>query len=199
MKQIAGFKAALQHIALPLWDQGLNNLAIYPVAGLGPSIDLDNTWLIPIDPLFLPREMPLFHPSTWDREYKVFLDRFREEIVQNYEAYRDFRGNPRTHDGRKIAIEEFEANIFQVSWISGYAGGYKQMGIENVPPVGSLLRKISDDTDRQWLALFKRNPHWLKVLDEIPISETPELLLTRIKEMQECFYPSHPRGHYPYL
>ena len=198
-RQLKGFRRALGHIAIPIWTQGLDNLALYPIAGLGPSIDFDNTWLVPIDPSFLPQEIPLFHPSSWRQEYADFLNEVINNVFQVYDAYKDFRRNPRTNGGCKVALEELEATLFQTAWISGYAGGYEQEGVAHVPPIQNLLRKTGERPNNQWLALFRRHARWLKVMHEIPISKDPGRLLLLVKQMQEHFYPSHPLGHYPYL
>jgi len=196
--QIKGFNAILHELIVPLWETGYENIAVYPIAGLGPSIDFHNVWLVPIDPNALPSEKPLFHPSTWLPQYRTLLTNFRA-IVSQYAAYRDFRHNPRTGSGQKVAIEELEPTWFQTSWISGYAGGYNKAGIRNVPPIRDLLRRLSRTLDRQWGALFHRHRHWQQVLNQIPVAQNPQLLLAQIKQMNAYFYPSHPQGHYPYL
>ena len=119
--------------------------------------------------------------------------------LDSNKAYNDFRNNINTNGGKKVAIEEFEPTLFQTSWISGYAGGYRKYGVHDIPPVDILLRKTSSNPDRQWLALFRRNRRWYAVLNRIPVSKNPCTLKSLIRDMKNVFYPSHPAGHYPFL
>jgi hypothetical protein len=137
----------------PLWDRDLDAIAVYPVADLGPSVDFDNIWITPVDPSFLPDEMVMFHHDSWSTSLKEALSNFRN-AVSKYEVYKDFRNNPKTGGGRKIAIEELEPTKFQTSWISGHAGRYDQFGA-SVTPVFEILRRLSDTLDNQWKALTR--------------------------------------------
>jgi len=197
-KQLSGFNVLLDQILIPLWNKGLDNISVYPVAGLGPSIDFHNVWITPIEPTYLPEEIPFFHPKTWSPAFKNMLNNFKQKVVPNYDSYKDFRNNPKTDHGRKIAIEELEPAQFQTSWISGYAGTYDQLNM-SIPSISNVLRRLNNNPDRQWLALFKRNKNWLNVLNQIPVSSNPDNLLQLIQQMRDVFYPSHPIGHYPYL
>jgi len=197
-KQLSGFDVLLNQILISLWDKDLDNVSIYPVAGLGPSVDFHNVWIIPIEPSCLPKEIPLFHPQTWSPVFQNMLGNFKRNIVPNYYPYKDFRKNPKTDNGRKIAIEELEPTRFQTSWISGYAGAYNKLNV-NILPIANILRRLNNNLDPQWSALFKRNKNWLNVLNKIPVSSNPDDLLQLIQQMREVFYPSHPIGHYPYL
>ena len=208
-RQIEGYNVLLRKIIMPLWDRGYDNIVIYPVAGLGPSVDGDNLFIIPIDPQSLPDEIPLFHPNTWSLQFRDLVNEFTKDIVPNYSVYESFRKNPRTNEGRKIAIEELEPAAFQASWISGYAGGYDKFNV-NVIPVNNILRKLTGDvpTNPQWRrwynswtsnVLFGRSTAWRNVLDQIPVSQNPNNLLLMVQQMRNYFYPSHPIGHYPYL
>jgi len=207
--QINGYRVLLNQIIMPLWNQGFDNIAVYPVAGLGPSIDGDNLFIIPIDPQSLPNEAPLFHSSTWSSQFQNLVNHFINNIVPNYKAYDDFRRNNKTNGGRKLAIEELEPTLFQSSWISGYAGGYNQYNI-NITPINRVLRKLTEGipTDPRWRSwysswtskkLFGRSASWRSVLNQIPASNNPNELLFMVKQMNNYFYPSHPIGHYPYL
>jgi len=206
--QIKGYNVLLKSIVMPLWHEGFDNVTVYPIAGLGPSIDGDNLFIIPIDPHSLPNEVPLFHPNTWDQQFKDLVYDFVNNIVPNYEAYRDFRRNKLTKGGKKIAIEELEPTGFQSSWISGYANKYKKYNV-SVCPVDRILRKLTNDIPKNsqwkrwynsWVSgkLFGRSA-WKSVLNQIPVSKDPEDLISKVQEMKEYFYPSHPIGHYPYL
>ena len=197
--QIAGFYKLLNEVVCRSWSYGFDEVSIYPIAGLGPSIDFHNVWLTPVDPYFLPEEVPLFHPETWSKDFRNMLENFLHNIVPNNNAYNDFRNNINTNGGKKVAIEEFEPTLFQTSWISGYAGGYRKYGVHDIPPVDILLRKTSSNPDRQWLALFRRNRRWYAVLNRIPVSKNPCTLKSLIRDMKNVFYPSHPAGHYPFL
>ena len=197
-KQAAGFKTLTEKILQPLWSQGLHNVAAYPIAGLGPSIDNHSKYIIPIDPNNLPRETPLFHPSTWLSTFKNILNTFTGQIVPGNPAYTDYRRNPKTAGGTKTALEELEPTNFQTSWISGYANNYQKHKV-NPPPINQLLRKLSPYPDKQWHALFKRHKHWLKVLQQIPTAKNPQQLLQQTNQLAKHFYPSHPEGHYPHL
>lgn len=196
--QLLGFRTLSNELLLPLLEKGLDNLPIYPVAGLGPSIDFHNTWLVPIETNPLPKEIPLFHPSTWSTAFREALETFQRDIIPSYDVYQDFRNNSSTNGGRKTAIEEFEPTGFQSSWISGYAKNYEQLGV--TPPIlEGLLRKTTESRNRQWYGFFGRYSHWVQVLDSIPLAHNPTNLLELVREMGDVFYSSHPTGHYPYL
>ena len=206
--QINGYRTLLNQIIMPLWHHGFHNIAVYPLAGLGPSIDEDNLFIIPIDPQSS-NEIPLFHYSTWDPRFKRIVDHFINNIVPNYNPYQDFRRNPKTNGGRKIAIEELEPTPFQTSWISGYANKYSLFNIK-VIPIGEILRKLTNTvpTNTRWRKwynswtsrmLFGRSPKWNNVLRQIPTSNDPDNLILMVQQMNNYFYPSHPIGHYPYL
>ena len=205
--QIKGFRVALNEIIKPLWDNGFEYIALYPVAGLGPSIDLHNITIVPINPYSLPDEYPLFHPETWSHKFKLLYNEFLETIVPSYEAYRNFRNNVKTNQGKKIPLEEFEPTRFQVAWISGYAGKYQDYGLcigKDLPQISRVLRRLSSQLDKQWLGLCKIRKdrikkEWLKVLECIPVAHNPTKLRDLVEEMDKRFYPSHPKGHYPYL
>lgn len=47
--------------------------------------------------------------------------------------------------------------------------------------------------------LFGKNQKWRQVVENIPLALNPEQLIDSVKSMGEYFYPSHPKGHYPYL
>lgn len=209
VSQINGYNVLLNQIIMPLWRQGFSNIAVYPLAGLGPSIDEHNLFIIPIDPNKLPNEIPLFHDSGWDPQFRQLKDSFITNIVLNYGAYEDFRRNPITNNGKKLAIEELEPTPFQASWISGYAGGYNELNV-NIIPINRILRKLtsSTPTNPQWKRwynswtsrmLFGRSPKWSIVLRQIPTSSNSNNLLSMVQQMSNYFYPSHPIGHYPYL
>jgi len=193
--QANAYERLLKDILIPLWEDGVDNVAVYPLAGLGPSIDFHNVWLIPVEPKALPDEIPLFHRSYWSSCFKNLVNEFVDRIVPRYAVYDCFRANPRTNNGTKLAIEELEPTKFQSSWISRYANPSTH------PPLNTLLRRISNDFDNQWgsSVLFGRNRRWLQVANSIPIASNPRKLLDLVKEMNEYFYPSHPIGHYPYL
>lgn len=199
--QLKGFDAFLQKIVVPLWDKGIRNISVYPLAGLGPSIDFHNVWIVPIETLRLPQEIPLFHQSAWSPEFRNMVTNFVNNIVPAYGVYSDFRSNPKTFDGHKIAIEELEPTPFQSSWISGYAGKYNELDVTNVPSIDKILRKSDNNLDPQWCnrLLFNRYPHWRLVADKIPTANNPDIFLKSVKDMNNYFYPSHPIGHYPYL
>lgn len=187
--QYRGYQNMLKLIKFG-WDNGYSNIAIYPVAGLGPSIDYDQKYLIPIESSKLPEEVPLFHQSTWHKMFKSIYEEFVNNIVKNY-AYKEFRENPKTLYGKKLPLEELEPCFFQTSWISDYS---KNSSLD--PPLSRLLLRTSKELDQKWKGLFSKYPN---VINQIPISKDPNRLLGKVKEMQEYFYPSHPKGHYPYL
>ncbi len=195
--QQKGFNVLLNDIIQPLWNQGLHNVAIYPIAGLGPTIDTHNKWLIPIDPSKLPQETPLFHQSTWSSNFQDMINYFINTVASNNQAYTDFRNNPFTDQGTKIALQELEPERFQSSWISGYAGGYKGLNLK-ISPIDTILRKMSS-SNLGWLEFFGRYPHWRNVINQIPAVKKPINLLTLIQSMNTVFYPAHPTGHYPSL
>jgi len=207
--QINGYNVLLNQIIIPLWHQGFSNIAIYPLAGLGPSIDKHNLFIIPIDQNKLPNETPLFHDSEWDLQFRQLRDNFINNVVPNYGAYEDFRRNPLTNNGEKLAIEELEPTPFQASWISGYADGYNELNV-NIIPISRILRKLANDTptNPQWekwynswtsRMLFGKSDRWRDILNQIPTSNNPNNLLLMVQQMNDYFYPSHPLGHYPHL
>ena len=207
--QINGYKVLLNQIITPLWRQGFENIAVYPLAGLGPSIDQHNLFIIPIDPKQPSNELPLFHHSTWSQQFRQLIDDFINNIVFSYSAYNDFKRNPKTNRGKKLAIEELEPASFQASWISGYAGKYNKFNITPIP-LNRILRRLTNNIHinprwekwyNSWTSrvLFGRSPKWRNVLNQIPVSNNPNNLLLKVQQMKEYFYPSHPKGHYPYL
>ena len=185
----------LNKILIPLWDEGIDNTALFPIAGLGPSIDFHNTWIIPIETSILPDEVPLFHKSCWAQSFSQLVNEFINHIVPQYKTYHAFRTNPKTNNGKKLAIEELEPTKFQASWISRYTDKKAQ------PPIYTLLRKTDINADKQWASgfLFGRKLEWNSIAEAIPVASNPKRLLELVKEMNEYFYPSHPIGHYPYL
>jgi len=193
--QISAYNTLLNKILIPLWESGIDNVALYPIAGLGPSIDFHNTWIIPIENSILPEEVPLFHKSQWAKPFSDLVLQFINCIVPRYRTYDDFRNNPKTNHGKKLAIEEFEPTKFQASWISRYTDKRAQ------PPIHILLRKTDEYADKQWMSkvLFGRKQEWKNVAKAIPLASNPKKLLELVREMNEYFYPSHPVGHYPYL
>jgi organic radical activating enzyme len=195
--QAAGYRVLLDKVVRPAWESGADNVAVYPVAGLGPSIDFHNTLIVPIDPLRLPDEYPLFHKLTWSNPFRTLVDEFTSSVVQA-RAYADYRANPKTGGGKKIPLEELEPTRFQTSWMSRYSKpGYKGQ------PLLALLRKTSQELDRQWGALTRGPkgiiPERVTLLNSVPLSKDPQALLDKVNEMSEYFYPTHPSGHYPYL
>ncbi|MEM3554977.1 MAG: 4Fe-4S cluster-binding domain-containing protein [Candidatus Micrarchaeaceae archaeon] len=195
--QIQGFTNLLNQVLIPLWEENIHNISIYPAAGLGPS--LNKPWLIPIDPdPKYPSDTPLFHPSTWSGKFQDFMNYFLNKIVQRYPTYQDFIKNPLSNNGKKIAIEELEPDRFQISWISGYAGNYQKNNM-HPPEVSQILRKLSNDINKQWYALIKNNQNWINVFNQIPIANNQSAILSAIIDMKNHFYPSHPIGHYPSL
>jgi len=111
--QANAYNILLNKVLVPLWDEGIDNVAIYPIAGLGPSIDFHNAWIIPIEPSILPNEVPLFHKSQWAQIFTDLVYKFIDHIVPKYRTYNDFRANPKTNNGKKLAIEELEPTKFQ--------------------------------------------------------------------------------------
>ena len=206
--QIRGYNVLLRHIIIPLWHQGFNNIVVYPLAGLGPSIDRHNLFIIPIDPRSLPNEIPMFHRAAWSQEFQNLVNDFINNIVPNYSVYIDFRKNSQTNGGRKLAIEELEPTPFQSSWISEYAYRYDEFNV-NIISIDRILRKLTNGipTNPQWRSwynswtsgrLFGKST-WISVLNQIPTSSNPINLLSMVQQMNSSFYPSHPIGHYPYL
>ena len=206
--QIGGYDILLNQIIRPLWNQGLDDIAVYPLAGLGPSIDQHNLFIIPIDPNNLPNEIPLFHHTTWTLQFQQLVNDFARNIVPNYSTYSDFKRNPLTDGGKKLAIEELEPTPFQTSWIAGYANGYNNLGT-NAMPIENVLRRLTNVPQnpqwRKWYnswtsrMLFGRSRAWMNVFNSIPVSNNPNNLLSLTRQMRNYFYPSHPIGHYPYL
>jgi uncharacterized Fe-S cluster-containing radical SAM superfamily protein len=70
--QVKAYKVLLKDILIPLLERGIDNVAVYPLAGLGLSIDFHNVWLVPIEPKGLPDEIPLFHSSFWSSSFRGF-------------------------------------------------------------------------------------------------------------------------------
>ncbi len=193
--QVEGYYI-LERMVTSLFDSGIDNIAFYPVAGLGPSIDLNNAWLVPVEPSLIPEEVPLFHRSTWDDQFRQIRDRF-QSLASQHPSYADFRKNPLTSGGRLLPLEELEPRRFQTAWISRYSNGKCE------PPLGKLLRRADAKMDRQWEALT-RGTHgtiqaWVDTLEGIPPSRDAGKLLAMVREMRDDFYPSEPKGHYPYL
>lgn len=207
--QSKGYEILLKQIIMPLWHQGFDNIAVYPLAGLGPSIDQNNLFIIPIDPNKLSDEIPLFHRRTWVPQFENLVNDFTNNIVPNYSAYNDFKRNPLTTGGKKVAIEELEPTPFQTSWISGYANGYNNYGV-NVMPINRILRKLTNNVPQNpqwykwynsWISrmLFGRSQSWMNVFSSIPAANNPRNLLSMVRQMNGYFYPSHPIRHYRYL
>jgi len=145
----------------------------------------------------VPEERPIFHKSTWSSPFQTLVEEFTSSVVQG-RACADYRTNPITGGGKKIPLEELMPTRFQTSWISRHS-----KPAYNGQSLSSLVRKTSQEIDRQWGALTRgRNgpiSGWVAVLAGIPLSKDPEALLEKVREMQDYVYPSHPAGHYPYL
>jgi len=207
--QINGYRVLLNQIIMPPWNQGFNNIVVYPLAGLSSSIDGDNLFIILIDFQSLPNEVPLFHSSTWSPQFQNLVNDFINNIVSNYNAYDDFGRDTQTNGGKKLAIEELEPTPFQSSWISGYASRYNQFNI-NITLINQILRKLTNgiSTNPQWRRwynswtsgkLFGRSASWRSVLNQISASSNTNNLFSLVQQISNYFYPSHPIGHYPYL
>ncbi len=166
------------------WAKGIEQIAVYPVAGFGPSFE--DLVLIPLDPDALERgaTMPLFHKDTWSEEFANVVNAFRH-VVRSYDGvYRDYA---RSH-GEKIHMYglEVRARKWQMAWISR---AYRDVDLKNF--VGKHLRLNRNAL--RYAGFYKKH---LQALDLINADDE---ILSRVDEMREYFVELKPAQHYPYL
>lgn len=159
-----------------VWEN-TDRIAFYPVGGLGPQ--LDNPGFIPID-IKEGIEYPLFHPLTWDENFKQVVETFVSILDDHKDVYNDYL---KKHD-KKIPLESMEPSFFQKGWIS-------QISKRDV------LKKFVFCNIR-----IKHNPRlkiFEKEISEMQIPEASDELISKIDDLKKYFYEAEPSSHYPYL
>lgn len=174
--QKKGFYRLMNFFNNLIWKKS-RRMAFYPVGGFGPQ--LSNPSFIPIDKKN-ESEYPLFHPDTWDEDFKNIVKDFRQVLNEKKDVYFEFTEK---HD-HKIPIECMEPSFFQKGWTSQLKKR-------------ELLRSFLRDYLR-----VRSNPQ-LKIFNEeignLKIGEAKGELLLRINDLRRDFYEAEPSDHYPFL
>ena len=108
--QCCAFKY-LRNLLKKLWDEGFTNIAMYPIAGLGP--EMEDPWVIPLSSRSSIEETPIFHPQIWSTEFKQVFDDFLTLLNKYNEIYKEYM---KTH-GRRMHMYTLEARRWQRAWI----------------------------------------------------------------------------------
>ena len=174
--QINGFNKLLRIINKHAWKLGIDRLAIYPVAAIGPQLSKPN--FIPIWKSTSGEEFPLFHPETWSESFTGVVRKFKEILFDEKDVYVDFINK----HSDKLPMESMEASKFQYGWISQ---------LKHRPELREFVRKNLRILKDSRLNIF------MKYIEDIP--EAGEKLLRRVKELEYIFYEAEPKDHYPYL
>jgi len=159
-----------------VWEN-TGRIAFYPVGGLGPQ--LNNPGFIPVD-IKGGEEYPLFHPSTWNEEFKQVVETFTSILSEHKEVYRDYLEK----HGEKIPLECMEPSFFQKGWTTQISKRdvLKQFAVCNL--------RIRHNPS---LKIFE------KEISELPIPEASDELISKIDDLKKNFYEAEPSNHYPFL
>jgi len=152
-------------------------IAFYPVGGFGPQ--LNNPGFIPID-IKDGEEYPLFHPSTWDDDFKEVFEEFIKLMSNNKLIYRDYLEK----HSKRIPLECMEPSFFQKGWTSQ---------IKKREILKKFISKNIKINPNPQLKIFNRE------LLGLNIPEANSVLISKIKDLKEKFYEAEPSDHYPYL
>ena len=185
-KQINGFKNLREVIIHQAWNIGVTQIAIYPVAGFAPCIK----GFIPIDDTH--GILPLFHPYTWDPQFKEIIDTFKEDVIKNKESvYQDYYNNMRIRYGGKILIpmEAMEPTKFQKGW-TAYLKSNQLMR-----DFAKRYVKVMDINSKS-LNIFRQDI--AGIVEEIP-EDIKKSFKEKIQALKEYFYEAETKYHYPYL
>lgn len=186
-KQINGFKNLREAIINQAWNKCITQIAIYPVAGFTPCIK----GFIPIDDT-KNEVFPLFHPYTWDLQFKETIDIFKEDVMKYKDSvYRDYYYNMRTRYGSKILVpmETMEPAWFQRGW-TAYLKSNSLM-----KDFAKRYIKVMDINNKS-LKIFRQDI--LGIVEELP-KEIKNNFEEKIQDLKEYFYEAEPENHYPYL
>ncbi|MGQ9679804.1 MAG: hypothetical protein ACUVV4_03450 [Candidatus Bathyarchaeia archaeon] len=180
--QANGFKKLVKVAEETAWQDGVYALSVYPIAGLG--VDIENPGFIPISTLAVKgEEYPLFHPETWDDNFRSIIKRFTGLLTKIRQLYGDYV----LQHGTKIPLEGMDASFFQFGWISQ---------IRKRPELKDFVKRyLRADWNNSQLNIFRLR---YRELSEI-IPQASNKLLRSTKELGNHFYDSKPVKHYPYL
>ncbi|ADI73376.1 Radical SAM domain protein [Methanohalobium evestigatum Z-7303] len=173
--QISGYNKLHESIKNNAWDNDINRLAIYPIAGFGPEIN--NPGIIPIQKIEN-SEYPIFHPDTWDENFSRVIDDFRNTLSTNESVYQDYLNS----HGNKIPMESMEPRRFQSGWIAR---------INDRPQLRAFAENNLRIIRAPRLNIFMNNIGF--------VPEADENLIQKVGELREVFYEADPKSHYPYL
>jgi len=181
--QLDGFMAFTYQLEETAWRRGLNNIAIYPVAGLGPM--LTKPCFVPMSSMVSDKdeEYPLFHPATWDHQFSHLVGFFNSMTRKWDNVYGDYLSQHRD----RIPMEGMSASKFQFGWISE---------IEKRPELKHFITlNLKADWQSKALNLFRER---YAVLEEF-VGQADDRLMQKISDLTAFFYNTSPSSHYPFL
>jgi len=218
--QYEGYKVLLNDIINKLWDKDYDNIAIYPVAGFGPdlTVDEENLSLVPIDWLESETKnikVPIFSQDTWGDEFRQVQEEFVNKIVKG-SAYKDYRDKfiAKKTKTAKIPLEQIEVpkrkHSFQKHWIKAYLrdcngcsghdigdvivniGKNKFIGKEWEGIINQVAKELGYEINNILIFKFKQNIQLNSVEEKARIRKN-------IQDMKDVFYGVVPKDHYRYL
>lgn len=164
------------------WKEGVKGLAVYPVAGFGPSFEVPKDLiLIPIDPSF---EVPLFHKSSWDSRFSEIVNEF-QNVLDHYKSI--YEQYIKRH-GKRIQMYGLELRFrkWQTAWVKRVLKDEK-------------LRKLVQKCIRLNKDNFQYAGFYKKDLQKLELPEADEALLEKVQQLGDDFVELSPKDHYPFL
>ena len=166
------------------WEKGLEEVAIYPVAGFGVSFE--DFVLIPIDSEMLGKsaETPLFHRDTWSNEFRQVVDMFMDAMRGYKGVYKKYI---ETH-GRRISMYglELRGRKWQGAWI------YRALRHKEL---GDFVRKHL----RLNVSALSYAGYYRELLQKLGIINAHDTTLSKAQQLNEYFVELKPAKHYPNL
>lgn len=180
--QYDGFRNSLT-VLEGYWSEGLE-IAVYPVAGFGPSFE--DQVIIPIDPETVERgvETPLFHKDTWSTEFNEVLNMFQDAMRSHEDIYRRYI---ESHGGRLHMYGlELRGRKWQGAWIR------RALTDDNLRSFARKYLRLNMDAIRY--AGYFRKP-----LEDLKLNNVSTSTLGKVRQMRWQFVELKPAKHYPYL
>jgi len=174
--QKEGFYKLMGFFKELVWKK-TKRIAFYPVGGYGPQ--LNNPGFIPIDKRDH-LEYPLFHPDTWNEDFRKIMEHFKEILTENTDIYLEFI---QKHN-HKVPLECMEPSFFQRGWTSQ---------IRNREELRNFLISNLKIKNNSQLRIFNRE------LAQLQIPAANDNLLSKVEDLKEYFYEAEPADHYPFL